>query len=72
MEKNEMEKFYIREIPEEEYSMTGRRNEKPQVENMEIAGGKNEEIPFREIRKEEYRKMLDEKFILEKYKKMNI
>ena len=50
MEKNEMEKIYIREIPEEEYSMTG----KPQV----IAGGKN---AFREIRKEEYRKMENEK-----------
>ena len=42
--------------------MTGRR--KPQVENMEIAGGKNEEIPFREIRKEEYRKMLDKKLYI--------
>ena len=55
-----MENFYIREIREEEYSM---ENEmaggiKPQI----IAGGKNEKlseekIRFREIRKEEYRKM---------------
>ena len=49
----------IREIPEEGYSMTG--GIKPQI----IAGGKNEKlseekIPFREIRKEEYRKMKNE------------
>ena len=59
-----MENFYIREIREEEYSM---ENEmaggiKPQI----IAGGKNEKlseekIRFREIRKEEYRKMKNEK-----------
>ena len=62
MEKNEEEKFYIREIPEQEYSMAGRRNEiTEQVNNMEIAGGKNEESPFREILKEVYRKMLNEK-----------
>ena len=59
----ENEKFYIREIPEEEYSMAGKRNEiaVEQVNSNKIAGGKNEEIPFREIPKEEYRKMLNEK-----------
>ena len=79
MGKNENGKFYIREIPEEEYSMAGRRNEiVEQVNSKKIAGGKNEEIPFREIPKEVYRKMLNEKnnenekIILEKYKKKNI
>ena len=48
----------IREIGEEEYSMENNEmaGGKPQI----IAGGKKlseEKIPFREIRKEEYRKM---------------
>ena len=49
----------IREIREEEYSMENEMaGGKPQI----IAGGKNEKlseekIPFREIRKDEYRKM---------------
>ena len=57
-----MEKIYIKEIREEEYSMENNEmtGGKPQVEN--IPGGKNEKIPFREIRKDEY--MLDEKFYI--------
>ena len=42
-----MEKFYFKEIREEEYSMVIAGGIKPQI----IAGGK---IPFREIRKDEY------------------